>query len=196
MKTIVYLLSVSLLSCADVETIKHQSQTNIEDSTFFRLEYENDSTYKIRWGTSEFNNLSTSSFEVLGSGAMELELKGKNAIILSQSCGMSCKKSIVLPLKKGYEERVYQRPLAFDLENCLVAFSPVVSEHELSVEIENFISRKHISQTLSELCPAADPFDCIDTSYFQNGQLVVDYEGGNWTNENRDLQRRTFFVRF
>jgi|GEM_PF-1840579 len=156
---------------------------------FVAYHLQGDSIYSIEWGCDSIRNTSTQKFEVLGNGILRVLKNNENYILLSQSCGQRCEYYVFLPLKNNAIEKVYFDVLANDLENNLVAYVPE-DNNEVFVRVENYLTGQTMDIKETNLCPAYNAADCIDSVYFNKSSLVLKWQGSKWNNNQTDLQEK------
>jgi len=177
--------------------IKDQWHVNMKDTvlteslkeSFIMFDLQGDTSYCIEWGNKTIRNKTIKSFDVLGNGILGVMDSNENAIILGQSCGVSCMYLVVLPLSKNAQEKEYLFAKAYDIGNRLIAFVP--EEDKAFIRVENFITGQYMDITEGDLCPAGFKGDCIDTIFFDNSNLVIKWQGNKWEIDKPDPKERT-----
>lgn len=170
----------------------------VQQTEYGFIEYEliGDSVYRIVWGNEQFRNKSAGKFEVSGQGLMSFYASDDSEIVLGRSCGTSCNCLVVLPLVLNATEKVYQFAQAIDLKRNLVAFVPENAALINFVNVENY----HTGETLNieeyDVCGAAFKGDCIDTVYFEDGNVVVKWQGVDWGTNRPDPQVKKIPIAF
>jgi hypothetical protein len=161
---------------------------NLPNGHYYKFIYLTESRFRIEWGNESFINISKDTFDIGGSGPPYLLESTNDFIILQQSCGMSCKYSVLLPLTSQKEEQTYIYTRAIDSKNNLIAYLPDDLEH--FVIVKNYLNGKVMEIEENDLCPAASSSDCIDTCYFEKSCLVIKWQGSNWQSNQQDTKER------
>jgi hypothetical protein len=202
---IIVALFVATVSCKETHTsnndedIRSVDTTTLfllkHDSLFCKVEYENadSSLYRVIWGSTSFLNKTKETFEVLGNGLLQLKGYNKDAIVLIQRCGTSCTYNVVLPLQKDSMDRVYMFVKALDITNNLIAYIP--EDDSVFIRVENFITGHKMNILEKNICSAAFKGDCIDSSYFNNGNFIYSWNGSKWTSSAPNLMRKKVPIR-
>ena len=98
---------------------------------------------------------------------------------------MTCKKCIILSLKNKTEV-FYFDPLAYDIDQNLLAYFNQDASNEIIVE--NYCTKKRITIHLEKMCSAINSKDCLVKCFFLNSEFYYVWEGDKWTVTNSDLR--------
>jgi hypothetical protein len=205
MKCISLLIIFSLLSCS----AKNQHETNkptyqvsadsvidlalkgdtvfTKEGNYYQFIFSDSNNYKIKWGNKAKSFISSRSFELIAWGLILTE-SSSDAILLTQSCGTSCKEGVILTFNDTNNLKEYTLLRANDIRNDLVAYVP--SEGSGLIIIENFVTGKSIKVDSVELCPAVFQGDCIDSLSFSNERFYIKWQGDKWTREKGDPREK------
>ncbi len=166
--------------------------TEILMESFVMFDLQGDTSYCIEWGNKTIRNKTLKSFDVLGNGILGVMDSSENAIILGQSCGVSCLYLVVLPLRKNALAKEYSFAKAYDIRNSLIAFVP--EDDNTFIRVENFITEQYVEITEDDLCTAGFKGDCIDTVFFDQSNLVIKWQGKKWEINKPDPKERTIQI--
>lgn len=194
-KIIGFLFIIALISCKNQSSILKsydENEQSFVDSAkhtvnntgdYYQYHFKGDTVYIIEWGNKSFKTETKQTFEVLGNGILNFVKSENGAIILEQSCGTSCRYSVVLPLKKELKEKVFMQTISYDINNNLIAYIP---EEEAFIRIENYLTGQKLDILESNICPAAFKGDCIDSVYFKGNNVVIKWQGSKWKDDKAD----------
>lgn len=190
MRYILFFLSSLTIVLGNSQLAKTQDSTDskkggteevtMREGSFYELVYLTDSTYQIKWGIGGRFFTTSDTFAVLGSGTLGVKVSGKRAIVLEQSCGTSCNYCVILPLLPGSRDIVFDLPVAYDIDNDLVAFVNEGNPEILEIVVENYLTGKTFKIQEKSLCPAVLKIDCIDSCSIVNKRLFLRWEGKGW----------------
>lgn len=93
----------------------HQKNLFLETGYFVRYEMTGNRTYQLVWGKKEKTTISSSVFNVTGSGFLGFTWESKSAIVLRQGCGTECTKFVILPKDGVSSEHILLNPNEADL---------------------------------------------------------------------------------
>jgi hypothetical protein len=160
----------------------------LPNGSFYRFVYQSESKYRIEWGNKQFKSISKDTFEYTGNGTLYLLEANNEAIILMQSCGMSCKYSVVLPLSPKLREQTYLFTIALDSKNNVIAYLP--EDQQNFIIVKNYLNGKAMEIKENDLCPAASSGECLDTCYFDKSYLIIKWQGSKWKSNKPDPKER------
>lgn len=177
---------------ATIRSYPYADSISTPMGTFYKFIFTDSVHFSIQWGNQDESYSSEKLFE-FNSTMFNLESSSKDAILLTRSCGTSCKEGIVLLLTNENNLKEYLFLMANDLKKNLVAYIPAQSQDTL-ITIENFKTGK--TQVLADvsLCPAAFQGECIDSLAFFNDKFYIQWQGSKWTRHEKDTQERTINI--
>ena len=179
------IVSVGLTSTYPQNARSGSERIRTPEGSYYQFIYLQNSSYQIRWGIGNLMLTGIDTFKVLGSGVLRLKHSTKRAIILQQSCGTSCSYCVVLPLVPDAKEKVYQLPLAYDVDNDLVAFVKEGDPEVLEVKVENYLTGLSFSVKERDICSAALKIDCVDSCAIKNRELYLRWQGKAWIHDRQ-----------
>jgi hypothetical protein len=199
-----------LIACTDkaeennnvaLEGIQKYWQLGTKDTTlvekvgnsFVKYHLQGDSIYRLEWGNEKVNNTSKDTFKVLGCGILSLIDNDENTIILGQNCGISCIYYVILPLTLKSKERTYLFAKAYNLEKKLVAYIP--DEDDIFVRVENFITGQYMNIKEENVCMAGFKGDYIDSIYFSDENIIIKWQGKEWSNDKSDTKEKKIKIK-
>ena len=158
------------------------------NGNFYKFVFISDKKYKIEWGNNHFKNVSKETFEVLGNGALKMETFDNEFIILKQGCGQKCHYAVVLPLYEKRKESIYEEVVKIDIENRVIVC--MSDDNEFFIVFKNFVNNKEMKIKEKDLCPAANPIECIDSCYFKGSYFFIYWQGSKWESKKPDNKMR------
>ncbi len=162
---------------------------NLSNGSFYKFKFASNEEYVIEWGNKQFTNISRDTFRTLGDGVLNLKVSNSKYIILDQGSGQRCHYAVVLPLAPKQKEIVEdQCILAYDSANPVLAYAP--GDPEYFFILKNYSNGKELKIKEPDLCPATNPFECIDSCYFKDSYFIVYWQGSKWENKKPDNKMR------
>lgn len=188
---IVLLISYCLFGCREQNNSQNNKQIEakvdtLTTDTFYNFEFIDSEKYIIEWGTKSFKNVSKDTFDVLGNGSLELIESNDKYLVLNQPCGSGCALYVLLPLIPKNKEFIFWNVVYNDLKNefIIATMDPGLGKFG----IFKYLTGLHQEIILTELCPAADKAMCIDTIFFNNNEIIFQYQGSKWQNDKPDYK--------
>ena len=114
--------------------------TTLPNGSFVKYALQNDTSYVVTLGTGQFQRELPARVITSGSDYPILEKANDYALILEAGCGSPCWNAIVLPLDSNLGATTFEYPLAYDMDNNLVACA--VYKQDSIVAVRNFLTGK------------------------------------------------------
>jgi hypothetical protein len=156
----------------------------INSESFYNFAFISPDKYIIEWGTSSFKSVSKDTFEILGSGSLEICEANSKYIVLNQPCGTSCALYVLLPLMPNKNELTFWNVVYNNLDNEIIitTIDPGVGKFAIS----NYGNNTQHEIILDDLCPAADKSMCIDSIFINKDEIYIQYQGSKWEADKKD----------
>jgi len=191
-KVVILLFMVSVIGCKlktnqfdkSLLAINSSKIDTLKQDTFIDFLFLSEEKYLIKWGTSDFTNISNDTFETLGNGNLETIESNDKYSILAQGCGTNCLLNVILPMSPNQKEMTFWQVVYSDIKNMIVIVTKDPSEG--SFEIINFGYNIRKIVKLENLCPAFDKSSCIDSIFINGKELYFQYQGNKWKNDKPD----------
>jgi hypothetical protein len=159
-----------------------------KEGNYYKFIFLDSNQYRIKWGNQTKAFVSDKTFQVGSRGLMFTE-SSHDAILLTQSCGTSCKQGVILLLSAEQATlKEYMLLKAYNIKKNVVAY---VSTNENSfIIIENFLTGKRTELKDVDLCPATLPTECIDSCGLSDNSFYIKWQGDKWSREKRDTREK------
>lgn len=157
------------------------------DSIFYSFKFDMEGKYRIIWGNTKLQKLSTKEYDGLGDGNLGLYEFSNKGILLGQNCGQKCQIRIALPLSENGVEKEFFPSILTEYTKNIVVWIPNKTS---KMRVENYLTNKFEDVQISDFCSAADWVECIDKIYLKNSQLFIEYQGSNWTDTKPDPKKK------
>ena len=142
----------------------------------------------------------TTLVEKIGNSFVKYHLQGDSidnddkTIILGQSCGTSCIYYVILPLTPKSKEKTFLFAKAYNLEKNIVAYIP--DEKDVFIRVENFITGQYMNIKEEDVCMAGFKGDCIESVSFSDENIIIKWQGKDWSNDKPDLKEKKIKIKF
>lgn len=157
--TVVVCFGLTSASSATKDSTALPPNISLGDGRFIRYELVTDSTYKVVWGNKLFQRELPEA--AIGAFSWFPILKSQNdrVLILEAGCGNPCWEGIMLPMDSTAKPVVVGQPMAYDLDNDLVAF--YCGGEDTLMTVMNYLTHRSIS-VLGQSCATYFGY-CIDS---------------------------------
>jgi hypothetical protein len=171
---------------------KIDTSKKFDKDNYYQFVRSTDSTSLIKWGNKSVSNISNHTFDNwILNDKIYLKWSNKRFITLTRSCGSDASLTIILPLIKGQDAKMYNNLLTVDKDNGIVVCE-YYSKSDTVLLAENVITGKKQSIGKDwEKCSSGFNHYCIDSINISNNMLYVEWTVPNYIDKpNKKVIKR------